>query len=286
VRLGWRTLAVILVLPLAVELFYLVLPVATSTRMSLNTFGRLSGIHYTVDLGNYRHIISDHYYVRVWGNTARIAAESAAITVGLGAFIAYVLWGVGGRYRAYLTAVILTPLLVSGVVRAYGWIAMTGPTGSLADLTQSIGLGRINLLFHEPAVIIAFIHVFLPFAVLMVLAQLDTIQPSILQAAANLGANAIQVGLRIIMPTIYPVLVSAFLLIFALAMASYAVPAILGGGRVLTIAQVILLEQNASLNWPRAAALGVSLTAFTIVVMLAYQVLLRRLGRRPAVVEV
>jgi putative spermidine/putrescine transport system permease protein len=120
----------------------------------------------------------------------------------------------------------------------------------------------------------------------MMLTRLDAIPPNVVRAAANLGANPIVIAVRILLPQIFPAMLSAFLLIFALAMASYAIPAILGGGRVLTIAQVIFGEMNGTLNWPLAAALGVSLTGVTIVVMLVYQFLATRLGQRPTVVEV
>jgi putative spermidine/putrescine transport system permease protein len=286
VRLSRSALIAVLVLPLAIELYYLIAPIAVTFRMSLFGFGRLTGIHYTPSFSNYRAIINDPFYVKAWFNTLRLAGESALLTTVVAGIVAWVLWTVGGRYRAWLTVVIITPLLVSGIVRAYGWIAMLGTNSSADSLSVALGFGHLNLLYHEPAVVLGFVHVFLPFAVLMFLTRLDAIPPSVVKAAANLGASSLQVGLRVLLPLVYPVGISAFLLVFALAMASYAIPAILGGGRILTVASVIFNEQNGTLNWPRAAALGVSLTAVTIVIMLAYQLLAARLGHRPAVVEV
>jgi putative spermidine/putrescine transport system permease protein len=286
VRLSRWALIGVLVLPIAIELVYLVIPVAVTFRMSLFGFGRLSGIHYTPSLGNYRVIVDDPFYAKAWFNTLRLATESALLTVLAAAIVAWVLWSVGGRYRAWLTVVIITPLLVSGIVRAYGWIAVLSTSSSADGLSVALGFGHLKILYHEPAVVLGFVHVFLPFAVLMFLTRLDGVPPSVVRAAANLGANSLQVGLRVLVPLVYPVAVSAFLLVFALAMASYAIPAILGGGRVLTIATVIFAEQNGTLNWPRAAALGVTLTAVTMVVMLGYQLIAARLGQRPAVVEV
>jgi putative spermidine/putrescine transport system permease protein len=285
-RLGRRALIAILVAPIIVEFAYLVLPLLVTFRESLYGFGRISGIHYTLSWDNYRVIVQDPFYVKVWINTLRVASESAVITVIAATLISWVLWSVGGRYRTYLTVVIIAPLLVSGIVRAYGWIAVIGPDSVLDHASQDLGLGPLKWLYHEPAVIVGFVHVFLPFGVLMLLTRLDTIPPNVVRAAANLGANSFQVAIRILLPQLYPVMVSAFLLVFALSMASFAVPAILGGGRVLTIAQVIFSEMTGTLNWPRAAGLGVSLTVVTVVVMLIYQFLAARLGNRPAVVEV
>jgi putative spermidine/putrescine transport system permease protein len=282
---GWALLGV-LALPLLVEVVYLLLPIAVTFRMSLFSFGRISGIHYTPSLGNYQAILHDPFYGRAWLNTLRLSAESAALTVVISALTAWVLWSVGGRYRAYLTLVILAPLLVSGIVRAYGWIAMIGPASPFDRAMSALHLGHPRILYSEPAVVIGFVHVFLPFGVLLFLARLDGIPPSVVRAAANLGAGTFQIGRRVLLPLVYPVAVSAFLLVFALAMASYAIPAILGGGRVLTVATVIFDEQNGTYDWPRAAALGVSLTVVTIVIMLVYQQIAARLGSRATVVEV
>jgi putative spermidine/putrescine transport system permease protein len=285
-RLGRRALIAILVAPLVVEVAYLLLPFIVTFRESLFGFGRISGIHYTTSWDNYRVMLEDPFYIRVWVNTLRVSTESSVLTVLIATLVSWVLWTVGGRYRAYLTVVIIAPLLVSGIVRAYGWIAMIGPDSVFDRATQRLGLGPANWLYHEPAVVIGFIHVFLPFGVLMMLTRLDAIPPNVVRAAANLGASQPQIAARILLPQIFPAMLSSFLLVFALAMASYAIPAILGGGRVLTIAQVIFSEMNGTLNWPQAAALGVALTGLTVVVMLIYQLLAARLGNRPAVVEV
>jgi putative spermidine/putrescine transport system permease protein len=257
---------------------FLLVPIETSLRLSLKGFGRLTGIQDTFTLSHYHLIVSEPYYLRVWVNTIRISGESAALTVVAGLLTAYFLWWVGGRLRAYLTAAILAPLLVSGVVRAYGWIAVTGPTGVLPDVTSGLGLGRVSIMFNEASVLIALVNVFLPYVVIMLLVQLDGIQPSVLHAAANLGANWLQVVQRILLPLSYRTLASGFLLVFALSTASYSIPLVLGGGRVLTVAQVIVSEQDATFNWPRAAALGLALMIMTTAVMLAYQLLSGRRG--------
>jgi putative spermidine/putrescine transport system permease protein len=286
VKLQSRTLLLILIAPLVVEFLYLVLPLAVTFRESLYGFGRISGIHYTTTWDNYQTMLHDPFYTRAWVNTLRVSTETAVLTVLVASFVSWILWSVGGRYRAWLTVVLIAPLLVSGIVRAYGWIAMIGPGSVLDDASQHLGFGPSHWLYHEPAVIVGFIHVFLPFGVLMMLTRLDAIPPNVVRAAANLGANPLVIAVRVLLPQIFPAMLSAFLLIFALAMASYAIPAILGGGRVLTIAQVIFGEMNGTLNWPLAAALGVSLTGVTVVVMLVYQFVATRLGQRPAVVEV
>jgi putative spermidine/putrescine transport system permease protein len=254
----------------------LLLPLAMDLRLSLKGFGFITGIEDNVTLEQYRHILQDSYYIRAWITTLKISAESALLTTVAGAFIAYYMWRMGGALRAYLTVAIFAPLLVSGVVRAFGWIAIIGPNGAISTLSDGLGLGKWFMPFNEPLVVLAFIHVFVPFVVIAVLVQLDAIPPTILQAAANLGANRLQVGRTVIAPLVTRSLASSFLLVFGLATASYAVPAILGGGRVLTAATIIYEEQDQALNFPRAAALGIVLTLVTMALMTSYQLLVQR----------
>jgi putative spermidine/putrescine transport system permease protein len=250
--------------------------------MSLRTFGFFTGISDTPTASNYHQVLTESYYQKAWTNSVFISAESAVITVLLGTLVAYALWRIGGRVRGYLSAVLLAPLLVSGVVRAYGWMAVGGPTGVIPRVT----FGHVVLFANAPALIVGFVHIFLPFAVIMVLTNLDSILESHLRAAANLGAGGFTIAWRIVLPNIYSTMVSAFLLVFALGITSYAIPDILGAGKLLTIAQVLYVEQSFTADWPRAAALAVSLTVLTFAVMAVYQLLLRQLGKTMSVVEV
>jgi ABC-type spermidine/putrescine transport system permease subunit I len=168
---------------------------------------------------------------------------------------------------------------VSGVARAYGWIAIGGPNGPWVQGTRALGLD-IPILFNENSVILSFIHTLLPLAVIQVLLRLDAIAPSLPKAAANLGANQWTTAMRVLLPLSYPALASSFLLVFALCTAAYSVPTILGGGRVLTVAQLIYREQTIIFDWPLAAALATTLTALTLMVMAGYQTVGQRWERR------
>jgi len=281
-----RMVVAVAAVPGAVVVLYALAPLALSLRMSFKSFGFFTGISDVFTTFNYHEILTQTYYTKAWLNSVTISLESAAVTAVLGAFIAYVLWRIGGRVRGYMTAVLIAPLLVSGVVRAYGWLAIGGPGGLIPKTTSLLGLGQWMLYGNGAALLVAFVHIFLPFMVIMVLTSLDGIAPSVLRAAANLGANEVAVALRVVLPNVYSTIVSGFLLVFALGIASYAIPDILGAGRVPTIAQVMYLEQNFNANWPRAAALAVTLTLVTLVVMATYQLILRRLGKTMSVVEV
>jgi putative spermidine/putrescine transport system permease protein len=280
VRFGRRAALALLALPAVVYIVFLVLPIGNTFRMSFNAFARRTGIQPDWTTDQYRELASNSFYREVWVNTLRITLEAAVITVVFGAIVAYGIWRLGGKARVYVTALVLAPLLVSGVVRAYGWIAIGGPNGPWKSITRRIGLDGVEIIFNETSVIIGFVHVMFPFVVIAVLARLDGVKPSVVRAASNLGASQFGVVRRVLVPAVTPALVAGFLLVFALATSSYAVPSILGGGRVVTVAQVIYQEQAVTFNWPRAAALSLALTVVTMLLMLAYQWIARSRVRR------
>src|SRR3546814_663882 len=115
-----------------------------------------------------------------------------------------------------------------------------------------------------------------------VLVRLDAVKPSVIRAAQDLGGTSLTVIRRVLFPAASPALVSGFLLVFALATASYAIPAVLGGGRVVTIAEVIYTNQAVTFNWPRASALAIALTVLPVLLIAAYQRLARARSRRQA----
>ncbi|HEY9565323.1 MAG TPA: ABC transporter permease [Nocardioides sp.] len=250
--------------------------------MSFNDFGRSTGIVETSNANQYREILGNEFYRQIWLSTLRLTVQAAALTVGIGAVVAYGMWRSGPRLRGILTAVILAPLLVSGVARAYGWIAVAGPNGPWEALTARIGLDDVQIIFNERSVMLGFIHVFMPFAVMLVLVRLDAVKPSVIRAAQDLGGTSLTVIRRVLFPAASPALVSGFLLVFALATASYAIPAVLGGGRVVTIAEVIYTNQAVTFNWPRASALAIALTVLTVIIMAAYQRIAGARSRRQA----
>jgi putative spermidine/putrescine transport system permease protein len=280
VKLGGRAAATLLALSALVYVLYVALPIGNTFRMSFNSFTRRTGIRPAWSATQYKELITDAFYREVWVNTLRITLEATAITLVFGAVVAYGLWTVGGKSRGYLTALVLTPLLVSGVVRAYGWIAIGGPRGPWESFTKVVGLDGVKIIFNEASVIIGFVNVMFPFVVIAVLARLDAVKPSVVRAARNLGATQLGTIRQVLLPAATPALIASFLLVFALTTSSYAVPSILGGGRVVTISQEIYTNQAVLFNWPRAAALSLALTVLTILLMLCYQRAVRSRVRR------
>lgn len=276
-----RKVRLLLIVPAAAVLVLtFVLPIISDVRLSLSGNSDLTGVIDNVTVEQYRDIFHDPTYLSAWGNTLRTAIASAVLCTALGALISYGLWRIGGRIRSVVSTVIIAPLLVSGVVRAYGWVATLGPGGLLPHLTNGVGLGRISLIYNQSSMIIAFVHALLPYSMLVMLASFDKVDVALLRAAASLGSTPVSTVRRVLLPLVYPGLFASTLLTFVMASAAYAVPAIVGGPQQITAATAIYREQNVYLNWPAAAALALTLAVGTLVLMLIYQALTRRVTLR------
>lgn len=276
----WQRIAV-LAAPMFVYVLLFVVPLISLGRMSLNEFTRLTGLRDAATLENFGTALTDDFYLRTFVTTLKLALIASVLCTAIGCVVGYLMWRVGGNMRRIMLGVVLAPLLVASVVRAFGWIGTTGPGGLLPHVSEGIGVGTLTIYANEPAIIVGFVHILLPFAVILVITSLDNISASVMKAAEGLGAGEWRRIRSVALPLSYPGVLSSLLFTFALASAAYSIPAILGGRRVLTASIAIYEQQTRLFNWPLAAALSLILIVVVAVAMSSYQALTRR-GRSRA----
>jgi ABC-type spermidine/putrescine transport system permease subunit I len=178
--------------------------------------------------------------------------------------IAYFLARAGKRVALLGLFLLLTPLMVSPVVRAFGWLVLLGRNGVVNALFRSAGLEAPELLYSEAAVLIGLSHLLLPYMVLPLVASIERISPSVEEAARNLGANGFGVFRKVILPLSMPGLISGALLVYVEAASAFVMPALLGGRHVRMIGNEVYDSMLVSYNLPAAAMLTVTLVVFTI----------------------
>lgn len=184
----------------------------------------------------------------------------------------------GPTLARVVTITILAPLLVNVVVRSYGWQTILNKTGALAFLLKLVGIENPPmLLYTEWAVLIACVHVYLPFMVMPLAGAIGPIDRSVEEAARIAGANRLNVALRIILPLSLPGLAVGVSLTFSLSTAAYVTPQILGGN-FSPLLGTLIEQQILTLNdWPFGAAISTLLVAM---VLGANLVFLRLVNRR------
>lgn len=268
---GGRLAPATMVLPATILFAGLVLtPLALTLILSFRVYDHATGVQDAWTIGQYLTVLTDPYYYEIFLRTFRLSALTTLICIVVGAPEAYVLSRMRSPWRSVFLLVVLAPLLVSVVVRAFGWSMLLGPTGLVNEATQALGLGRIRLLYTETAVVVALVHIMLPFMVIPVWTSLQKLDPAAEQAALSLGASHATVLRRVVLPQILPGLLSGSLIVFGLAASSFAIPGLLGGRRLKMVATVVYDEYLNSLNWPLGAAIAVILLVANLAIMLGY----------------
>jgi putative spermidine/putrescine transport system permease protein len=191
---------------------------------------------------------------------------------------AYILNRMSPTWRGLCLLAILGPLLVSVVARTLGWALLLGSNGLVNRGLMALGLiGQpLEFMFTETGVVIALVHVLIPFMILAVWASLQRLDPQIENAALSLGASRLTIWRRVILPQIVPGILSGSIIVFALAASAFASPAIIGGRRLKVAATLAYDEFLNTLNWPLGAAVAVLLLAALVILTVGTNRLVER----------
>jgi putative spermidine/putrescine transport system permease protein len=259
---------------LALFALMVLLPLALTALLSFQQYDHDKGVQSGFTFASYALVLGDSYYYEIFFRTGWIAALTTLICVLVGAPEAYILSRMASPWRSIFLLVILAPLLVSLVVRAFGWSLLLGPNGLVNQVFAWLGIGAVKMLYTPVAVVIAMVHVMLPFMVIPVWTSLQKLDPMVENAALSLNASPFTVMRRIVLPQITPGLLSGSLIVFGLSVSVFAIPGLLGGRRLKMVATVIYDEYLHELNWPLGAAVALVLLLSNLVVMLTYNAML------------
>jgi len=214
----------------------------------------------TFTMDNYAKLW-DVYYANLFLRTLRVSLVVTGVCAVLGYPLAYFLARSRPRITTLGLFLLIVPLMVSTVIRVFGWMVILGSEGLVNHGLRLLGASEgIRILQTEGAVIIGLAQQNMPFMVLPIMAAIERISPSIEEAAQNLGASWGQMFLRTILPLSMPGLVSGSLLAFSVSMSAFVTPALMGGRRSRMVGQEIYEEVLSAYNWPGAASLTIVLS--------------------------
>jgi len=217
-------------------------------------------------------------HVEVMVRTFWISALVAAVCLGLGYPVAFLLAHLPARQSNLVMIFVLLPFWTSLLVRTIAWVVLLQTQGLLNDLLVFLGLidQRIQLIFNRFGVIVAMVHILLPYIVLSLYSVMKGISPSYTRAARSLGASPLMAFVKVYLPQSLPGVFAGALLVFILALGFYVTPAILGGSNDQMVSFFIAEHVNNSLNWGLAAALGALLLSAVLILYSVYARLVRR----------
>ena len=267
----------LLLLPtLGIFIFFFLLPLFFLFITSFKTFDAASGIGNDWTLQNYIKFITDKFYLGVVWRTVKIALITTLAAIVISFPVAYQITKAKGRIKNYLTLLVLSPLLISMVIRCYGWVILLSNNGVVNNTLMNFGLidKPLTLLYTEFSVVIGMVHVLFPYMVLSIMGSLERIDPSVIRASQNLGASSIRTFFSVILPLTLPGIFAGSVMVFSLGVSSFVTPAILGGPQVKVMSFLTYEQVGTMQNWPYWSAIGFLLIFIATITIIIYSKLL------------
>ncbi|MCW2305996.1 ABC transporter permease [Rhodobium gokarnense] len=222
--------------------------------------------------GNWQDLLTDSYYHHAIWKTFRMAIIVTVLAALLGYIPAYFIAHTNFRRKWLLLLLLILPFWVSFIIRTMSWIHIMGNQGAINGVLIWLGLTDepISMMYNEFAVIVGFIHVFLPYMILNVYVSLEGIDRNLEPAARTLGCTPWQAFREVTLPLSLPGLAAGSLLVFVLTAGSYVTPIILGGPNDFLFGNLIYDAVVSELNWPMGATLSFTLLFLLGLVVVIY----------------
>lgn len=219
-------------------------------------------------LANYERIATVPLYSTILVRTIIVSAGTALICLLAGYPVAYMLSVSRPSVRNVILVCVLLPFWTNLLVRSYGWILLLNPAGIINTFLRDAGVisTPIPLVYNTTGVLIGMSQIMLPYMVLPLFAVMTRLDPRITHAARSLGARPAAAFLKVYFPLTMPGVMAGLLLVFAISLGFFIVPALLGGASDILLSQLIEFNINESLNWGMASALSTLLLIVTLAI--------------------
>lgn len=269
---GRRREAVGLLLPallLLLLLFYL--PQVLMFAVSLGRRSAYGGVVHDASLASYLRAL-EPLYLAILGRSLALAAATTVLCL----LVAYpVAWWIARhappRWRNLLLTLVILPFWTSFLVRMYAWIVILRSEGVVNLGLAALGLPRAELLYNDVAVLVGQIYGELPFMIIPLYVSIEKLDGSLLEAAADLGADAWRTFRGVVLPQTMPGIVAGCVLVFIPSVGAYLAPDLLGGGKTAYVGNLIQSQFAVARDMPFGAALSFVLSLVVILLLVAFR---------------
>lgn len=232
---------------------------------------------------NFERLVEDSFYAEVLWTTVKLATITTIATLAVGYPLAFFLARLEHpTLRTVFLLCTIAPMLVGIVVRTFAWMTILSREGLINSALISLGVRSepLDLMYNESSIVLALVHIYLPFMVLTLIGVLARIDRRLEEAAATLGASRLVVFLEVTLPLSLPGIFAGSLLVFILAFSAYVTPSLLGGFTIQTIPMLIYQHVGTSFDLGFASTLGVLVLATTLTLILLYNRAVRSFSRQ------
>jgi spermidine/putrescine transport system permease protein len=257
--------------PLLWVAVFLLVPYALLLCYSFWSVSPSQTIVHTWTLDNYRELFRVNVYLQTLFRSMWIAARVMIFSLLLGYPLAYYLSFYAGARKNLFYQLVIIPLWVSYLVRAYAWKTILGSDGVLNTLLQFLHLAKhpLEFLLYSPfAVVLTLTHIYTPFAVLPIYASLEHIPRNLVEASHDLGASPLQTFWRVVFPLSIPGVLAGATFAFVLSLGDFLAPLLLGGPSGIMISNIVVSLFGAAYNWPLGAAISLCMLLLVLALLL------------------
>jgi spermidine/putrescine transport system permease protein len=256
---SWFWLIVLFAAPFGIVLAY-----------SFLSRGPYGGVEQPATVENYQRLF-DPLYLTILLRSFLIAAFATGICLVI-AFPAALFIARSTRHRNLYLQLVMLPFWTSFLVRTYAWIFLLRETGLINSVLLKLGLihAPLSFLYNDGAVLLGLVYGYVPFMVLPIYATLERLDPSLAEAAADLGARPLTTLFRVIVPLAKPGIIAGSVLVFVPCLGAYLTPDLLGGGRTVLVGNLVQNQFTTARDWPFGAAVSIGLMAVVMILLWAF----------------
>lgn len=249
-------------------LMMLVLPMALIAMYSFMRQGNAI-ISFSFTLEHYQKFFTDPDFLLILWRSLVIAIKTTIICLILGYPAAYYIARSSEKVQNILVLCITIPMWINMLVRTYAWIGLLSEGGIIQKILSIFGLGNVELLYTQGAVLLGMVYNFLPFMILQINTALCKMDHSLLEASADLGADKAQTFLRVTLPLSLPGVINGITLVFLPAVSSFFIPKLLGGGQYFLIGNLIENQFITVGEWNFGSAISMIMAIVMMLLMMA-----------------
>ncbi|MDA3977387.1 MULTISPECIES: spermidine/putrescine ABC transporter permease PotB [Gallibacterium] len=252
-------------------IFFVLVPNVLVLITSFLTRDSSNLVEFTFSLDSYKRLIEPLYAQVLW-NSLYMSGIATIICLIIGYPFAFMIAKMRPAFRPIMLFLVILPFWTNSLIRIYGMKIFLGVKGVLNNTLLWLGIidTPIRILNTEVAVIIGLVYILLPFMILPLYSSIEKLDQRLLEAAKDLGANAFQRFVKIIIPLTMPGIIAGCLLVLLPAMGMFYVADLLGGAKVLLVGNVIKSEFLIARNWPFGSSISIALTILMALLLFIY----------------
>lgn len=225
-----------------------------------------NGDSYQFSLANFKRMMNPLYF-KVFARSIKLAVESTFLCLVIGYPVSYIISKKLEHKRGILIMLFILPMWMNFLLRTYAWLAILGKKGLLNNLLGLIGIGPLELLYTNTAILLGMIYNFLPFMVLPIYTSLLKMDRDLINAAYDLGAGKVKVFTKVIFPLSLPGVVSGITMVFMPAVSTFVISQLLGGGKQMLIGNLIEQQFTTVGDWNFGSAVSIIMMILILIAM-------------------